>query len=90
MVSGWFPVGDGEGILSAEDSTPIDAALAEMRERAKRVIDGAQLPPDAFAQIEAITGQSLDSVLGSVLEELGSLRNVNTATRRREKSTRSK
>jgi HTH-type transcriptional regulator / antitoxin MqsA len=30
-LKGWFPVDDGDGILSREDAKPIDAALAEMK-----------------------------------------------------------
>lgn len=30
-VQGWFPVDDGDGILSREDAKPIDAALLEMK-----------------------------------------------------------
>ncbi len=30
-VEGWFPDGDGDGILVGADSKPLDDALAEMR-----------------------------------------------------------
>jgi len=30
-INGWFPVDDGDGILSSEDAKPIDAALSEMK-----------------------------------------------------------